>query len=303
MVNEPCVEELGQVKAHSSLEKGGSGCEGVRNESIKPLALTWVAKGVDKAKKVTEGTGSGLGAASGEWNAYNSSTHASLKEKWVTQEVDLGPSCSGTKVEMTNHAFFDIEPLSSDTSYTETVDDNSLISHFENEEGLLIEQLEKEYVEEQKQQKKEVEVPLDGFALLFGGVGEEATYGRNAKRGREKEPKYSQEQYKRFSLLLAAVMGTPENHPLRQRDGRDFNIEYRAQNFDQVQAADTKPQEKPSSANNQDWPSQEYQLDGEHSWFQESTEDHEGDHDLFQNSDLVRCKTDKNACRLIESNP
>ncbi|KAF7827080.1 uncharacterized protein G2W53_018244 [Senna tora] len=133
MVKDPSVEELGQVKAQSSLEKIVNSSEGGRNESIRPLALTWVAKGVDKAKKVTEMTGSVLGATSGEGNDYNSSTHASSKEKWVIQEVDLGPSCSGTKVEMTNHSFFDTEPLSSDTSDTETVDADSLISHFENE--------------------------------------------------------------------------------------------------------------------------------------------------------------------------
>ncbi|KAF7810728.1 Niemann-Pick C1 protein-like [Senna tora] len=176
MVNEPSVEELGQVKAQSSLEKGVSGCEGVRNESIRPLALTWVAKGVDKAKKATEGTCSGLGAALGEGNAYNSSTHASLKEKWVTQEVNLGPLL-WYKGGDDKPCFLRHRALIFRYLRYRTVDDDSLISHFENEEGLLIEQLEKEYVEEQKQQKKEVEVPLDGFALLFGGVGEEATYG------------------------------------------------------------------------------------------------------------------------------
>ncbi|KAF7824391.1 ATP-dependent zinc metalloprotease FTSH 12, chloroplastic isoform X1 [Senna tora] len=168
---------LGQVKAQSSLKKVVNGSDGVRNEAIKPLALTWVAKGIDKAKKGTEVMGSVLGAVSGEGSDYNSSTHASSKGKEVIQEVDLGPSCSGTKGEMTSHSFFDVEALSSDTSDTETVDDDSLISHFENEEGLLIEQLEREFVEEQKQQNKEAEVPFDGFAVLFGGEGEEATYG------------------------------------------------------------------------------------------------------------------------------
>ncbi|KAF7814563.1 uncharacterized protein G2W53_028532 [Senna tora] len=62
MANESRVEELGQVKAQSSLEKEVNGSDGVRNESIRPLALAWVAKGVDKAKKVTEVTGSVLGA-------------------------------------------------------------------------------------------------------------------------------------------------------------------------------------------------------------------------------------------------
>ncbi|KAF7835559.1 UPF0664 stress-induced protein C29B12.11c [Senna tora] len=168
MINEPRAKELGQVKAQSPLEKVVNGSDGGQNESIRPLALTWVAKGVDKAQKVTEVTGSVFGAVSGEGNDYN-----------------LSPSCSGTKVEMTNHSFFDTEPLSSDTSDTKTVDDDSLISHFENEEGLLIEQLEKEYVEEQKQQKKEAEVPLDGFALLSGGVGEEAMYGKGMAKGVE----------------------------------------------------------------------------------------------------------------------
>ncbi|KAF7844649.1 hypothetical protein G2W53_001554 [Senna tora] len=174
--NESRVEELGQVKAQSSLNKVAKGSDGVRNEAIRPLALMWVAKGVDKAKKGTEVMGSVLGAVSGEGSDYNSSTHASSKGKEVIQEVDLGPSCSGTKGEMTSHSFFDAEALSSDTSDTETVDDDSLISHFENEEGLLIEQLEREFVEEQKQQNKEAEVPLDGFAVLFGGEGEEATH-------------------------------------------------------------------------------------------------------------------------------
>ncbi|KAF7837119.1 Callose synthase 9 [Senna tora] len=175
--NESRVEELGQVKAQSSLKKVVNGSDGGRNEAIRPLALTWVAKGVDKVKKGTEVMGSVLGPVSGEGSEYNSSTHASSKGKEVIQEVDLGPSCSGTKGEMTSHSFFDAEALSSDTSDTETVDDDSLISHFENEEGLLIEQLEREFMEEQKQQNKEAEVPLDGFAVLFGGEGEEATHG------------------------------------------------------------------------------------------------------------------------------
>ncbi|KAF7839706.1 calmodulin-binding transcription activator 4 isoform X1 [Senna tora] len=169
-------EELGQVKAQSSLKKVVNGSDGVRNEAIRPLALMWVAKGVDKAKKGTEVMGSVLGVVSGEGSDYNSSTHASSKGKEVIQDVDLGPSCSSTKGEMTSHSFFDEEALSSDTSDTETVDNDSLISHFENEEGLLIEQLEREFVEEQKQQNKEAEVPLDGFAVLFGGEGKEATY-------------------------------------------------------------------------------------------------------------------------------
>ncbi|KAF7837560.1 myosin-6-like isoform X2 [Senna tora] len=174
--NESRVEELGQVKAQSSLKKVVNGSDGGRNEAIRPLALTWVAKGVDKVKKGTEVMGSVLGPVSGEGSEYNSSTHASSKGKEVIQEVDLGPSCSGTKGEMTSHSFFDAEALSSDTSDTETVDDDSLISHFENEEGLLIEQLEREFMEEQKQQNKEAEVPLDGFVVLFGGEGEEATH-------------------------------------------------------------------------------------------------------------------------------
>ncbi|KAF7802167.1 uncharacterized protein G2W53_041278 [Senna tora] len=161
--NESRVEELGQVKAQSSLKKVVNGSDGVRNEAIRPLALTWVAKGVDKVKKGTEVMGSVLGPVSGEGSEYNSSTHASSKGKEVIQEVDLGPSCSGTKGEMTSHSFFDAEALSSDTSDTETVDDDSLISHFENEEGLLIEQLEREFMEEQKQQNKEAEVPLDEY--------------------------------------------------------------------------------------------------------------------------------------------
>ncbi|KAF7837120.1 callose synthase 9 [Senna tora] len=151
--NESRVEELGQVKAQSSLKKVVNGSDGGRNEAIRPLALTWVAKGVDKVKKGTEVMGSVLGPVSGEGSEYNSSTHASSKGKEVIQEVDLGPSCSGTKGEMTSHSFFDAEALSSDTSDTETVDDDSLISHFENEEGLLIEQLEREFMEEQKQTK------------------------------------------------------------------------------------------------------------------------------------------------------
>ncbi|KAF7839047.1 putative P-loop containing nucleoside triphosphate hydrolase, leucine-rich repeat domain, L [Senna tora] len=162
-------EELGQVKAQSSLKKVVNCSGGVRNEAIRPLALTWVAKGVDKAKKVTEVMGSVLGAVSGEGNDYNSSTHASSRGNGVIQEVDLGPSCSGTKGEMTSHSFFDAEALSSDTSDTETVDDDSLISHFENEEGLLIEQLEREFVEEQKQQNKEAKFLL--MVLLYSLEG------------------------------------------------------------------------------------------------------------------------------------
>ncbi|KAF7833322.1 rho GTPase-activating protein 7-like isoform X1 [Senna tora] len=152
MVNEPSVEALGQVKAQSSLEKVVNASEGGGNESIRPLALTWVAKGVDKGKKVTEVTDSVLGAASGEG--------------MIIIQV--------------------LMPLQKrNTSDTETVDDDSPISHFENEEGLLIEQLEKEYVEEQKHQNKEAEVPHDGFDLIFGGVGEEATYGKGMAKGVE----------------------------------------------------------------------------------------------------------------------
>ncbi|KAF7801586.1 Transcription factor GTE1-like protein [Senna tora] len=150
-VSESRVEELGQVKAQSSLEKVVNGSVGGRSASIRPLALTWVAKRVDKSKEVTEVTGSVLGAAYGE---KKSSIHASSKDNGVIEEVDLGPSCFGTKEEMTSYSLFDTDPLSFDTSDTETVDDDSLLSHFENEDGLLIEQLEKEYVEEQKQQKK-----------------------------------------------------------------------------------------------------------------------------------------------------
>ncbi|KAF7837118.1 uncharacterized protein G2W53_005600 [Senna tora] len=105
--NESRVEELGQVKAQSSLKKVVNGSDGGRNEAIRPLALTWVAKGVDKVKKGTEVMGSVLGPVSGEGSEYNSSTHASSKGKEVIQEVDLGPSCSGTKGEMTSHSFFD----------------------------------------------------------------------------------------------------------------------------------------------------------------------------------------------------
>ncbi|KAF7824638.1 uncharacterized protein G2W53_022782 [Senna tora] len=51
----------------------------------------------------------------------------------------------------------------------ETLDDEALIFHFENEEGLLIEQLSQDFFEKEGEQK-EIEFELDGVVSLFGMV-------------------------------------------------------------------------------------------------------------------------------------
>ncbi|KAF7841537.1 uncharacterized protein G2W53_003835 [Senna tora] len=64
---------------------------------------------------------------------------------------------------------------SSEAKEGEFLDEASIISFFDNEEGLLIEQLEKEYKEQERDQKRRLEDGLEGVAsLLEMGQGDGA---------------------------------------------------------------------------------------------------------------------------------
>ncbi|KAF7827060.1 beta-amylase 7 [Senna tora] len=70
---------------------------------------------------------------------------------------------------------------SSEADEGEFFDEASIVSFFDNEEGLLIEQLEKEYEEQERDQKMRLDDGLEGVASLLGMDVHESNMNVNSK--------------------------------------------------------------------------------------------------------------------------
>ncbi|KAF7831917.1 uncharacterized protein G2W53_014250 [Senna tora] len=85
-----------------------------------------------------------------------------------TEETEMvtldDPSTSGVVKHMEPHT----DSSSSEADEGEFFDEASIVSFFDNEEGLLIEQLEKEYEEQERDQKMRLDDGLEGVASLLG---------------------------------------------------------------------------------------------------------------------------------------
>ncbi|KAF7827476.1 putative protein arginine N-methyltransferase 6 [Senna tora] len=86
-------------------------------------------------------------------------------------------STSGVVKHMEPHT----DSSSSEADEGEFFDEASIVSFFDNEEGLLIEQLEKEYEEQERDQKMRLDDGLEGVASLLGMDVHESSMNVNSK--------------------------------------------------------------------------------------------------------------------------
>ncbi|KAF7803897.1 vacuolar protein sorting-associated protein 54, chloroplastic isoform X1 [Senna tora] len=89
----------------------------------------------------------------------------------------LRGSTSGVVKHMEPHT----DSSSSEADEGEFFDEASIVSFFDNEEGLLIEQLEKEYEEQERDQKMRLDDGLEGVASLLGMDVHESNMNVNSK--------------------------------------------------------------------------------------------------------------------------
>ncbi|KAF7836923.1 Nuclear pore complex protein NUP214 [Senna tora] len=135
----------------------------------------------EKTEMVTLDVGNGgIGNKGGEEDKPDTAL-CKGKAKMVAQTTNnvviKDPSTSGVVKHMEPHT----DSSSSEADEGEFFDEASIVSFFDNEEGLLIEQLEKEYEEQERDQKMRLDDGLEGVASLLGMDVHESNMNVNSK--------------------------------------------------------------------------------------------------------------------------
>ncbi|KAF7839618.1 dicer-like protein 4 isoform X2 [Senna tora] len=168
-----------QVQQGSSTQKTGVQTDPVqRNVGVQTEEAEMITLG---DVRVAEPAGKGeMGTKVGEEGEPKSASckGKAIMEAQVTNNVVIrDPSTSGIVKHLEPHT----DSSSSEAEEGEFFDEASIISFFDNEEGLLIEQLEKEYEDQESDQKIRLDDALEGVASLLGMDVSEGNINDNSR--------------------------------------------------------------------------------------------------------------------------